>query len=67
MRKVGLEGCTNSTEMFSVFMWEDISLTESKDLANRLALDAMEAALADICPGEIASVCQAKHRFRIEQ
>ncbi|KAL1865709.1 hypothetical protein Daus18300_007085 [Diaporthe australafricana] len=36
------------------------------DLANRLALDAMEAALIDLCPGEMVSVCQAKHRFRIE-
>ncbi|KAH8785516.1 amidohydrolase [Diaporthe sp. PMI_573] len=36
------------------------------DLANWLALDAFEAALVDRCPGETVSVCQAKHRFRIE-
>ncbi|KAJ0120324.1 hypothetical protein J7T55_001182 [Diaporthe amygdali] len=36
------------------------------DLANRLALDAMEAALIDLCPGQMVSVCQAKYRFRIE-
>lgn len=46
---------------------EDALLTKSEDLANRLALDAMEAALIDLCPGEVVSVCQAKHRFRIEQ
>lgn len=46
---------------------EDILLTEPEDLANWLALDAFEAALADLCPGEKLSVCQAKHRFRIEQ
>ncbi|KAL2274076.1 hypothetical protein FJTKL_03689 [Diaporthe vaccinii] len=36
------------------------------DLANWLAIDAMEAALADVCPGVTTSVCQAKRRFRIE-
>lgn len=46
---------------------DDVLLTEPEDLANRLALDALEAALADLCPGEKLSVCQAKHRFRIEQ
>lgn len=35
------------------------------DLANRLAIDAFEAALADICPDTLRE-CQAKHRFRIE-
>lgn len=42
------------------------------NLANRLAIDALEAALADLCPGEaedgddLLSACQARHRFRIE-
>ncbi len=36
------------------------------DLANRFAIDAMEAALADLCPNEPLSSCQARHRFRIE-
>ncbi|KAK3350155.1 amidohydrolase [Lasiosphaeria hispida] len=36
------------------------------DLANRYAIDAMEAALADLCPGETLAACQAQHRFRIE-
>lgn len=36
------------------------------DLANRLAIDAMEAALMESCPGQIVSVCQAGRRFRIE-
>ena len=36
------------------------------DLANRYAIDAMEAALRDLCPGEDLAACQAQHRFRIE-
>lgn len=36
------------------------------DLANRLAIDAMEAALKDVCPDETPTACQAKRRFRIE-
>ncbi|KAK4126707.1 amidohydrolase 3 [Parathielavia appendiculata] len=39
------------------------------DLANRLAVDALEAALKDLCPDshqENLSACQARHRFRIE-
>lgn len=36
------------------------------DLANRYAIDAMEAALRDLCPGEDLAACQARHRFRIE-
>lgn len=36
------------------------------DLANRLAIDAMEAALIDLCPGQMVSACQADRRFRIE-
>ncbi len=36
------------------------------DLANRLAIDAMTAALRDQCPGESLADCQARHRFRIE-
>lgn len=36
------------------------------DLANRLAIDAMEAALVDLCPGQTVSACQADRRFRIE-
>lgn len=37
------------------------------DLANRLAIDSLEAALKDLCPGEQdLSACQARHRFRIE-
>jgi predicted amidohydrolase YtcJ len=37
------------------------------DLANRLAIDAMEAALKDVCPSDDLSACQlASHRFRIE-
>lgn len=36
------------------------------DLANRYAIDAIESALADLCPDEPPSACQAKHRFRIE-
>lgn len=39
------------------------------DLANRLAVDALEAALADLCPADDdhpLSRCQAQRRFRIE-
>ena len=36
------------------------------DLANRLAIDAFEASLAEICPGESSSGCQESRRFRIE-
>lgn len=37
------------------------------DLANRLAIDAMEAALTDVCPSDRLLPCQtASHRFRIE-
>lgn len=36
------------------------------DLANRLAIDALEAALIDACPGQMVSTCQAERRFRIE-
>lgn len=39
------------------------------DLANRLAIDAMEAALLDVCPStkDLLLQCQtASHRFRIE-
>lgn len=36
------------------------------DRANRLAIDAMEGALIDLCPGQMVSACQAQHRFRIE-
>jgi predicted amidohydrolase YtcJ len=36
------------------------------DLANRLAIDAFEAALKVLCPTSDAKDCQAKHRFRIE-
>jgi predicted amidohydrolase YtcJ len=36
------------------------------DLANRLAIDALEKALREQCAGESLSACQAKHRFRIE-
>lgn len=38
------------------------------DLANRLAIDALEAALINLCPDDAAppSSCQAIHRFRIE-
>ncbi|KAM0287524.1 hypothetical protein ACHAQH_000478 [Verticillium albo-atrum] len=39
------------------------------DLANRLAVDALEAALVDVCPegeGESLAACQADRRFRIE-
>jgi predicted amidohydrolase YtcJ len=36
------------------------------DLANRLAIDAFEAALKAICPTGSLRNCQGKHRFRIE-
>lgn len=36
------------------------------DLANRLAIDAFEAALKAVCPGSAPTDCQAKRRFRIE-
>ncbi|KAK4240190.1 hypothetical protein C8A03DRAFT_42231 [Achaetomium macrosporum] len=37
------------------------------DLANRLAMDALETSLRDLCPGqENLSACQSRHRFRIE-
>ncbi|KAL1839955.1 hypothetical protein VTJ49DRAFT_3809 [Mycothermus thermophilus] len=37
------------------------------DLANRLAIDALEAALRDLCPGSPdLAACQSHHRFRIE-
>ncbi|KAF2274346.1 uncharacterized protein EI97DRAFT_460209 [Westerdykella ornata] len=36
------------------------------DLANRLAIDSFASAFEELCPGQTARVCQAKHRFRIE-
>lgn len=37
------------------------------DLANRLAIDALEAALKDLCPDQQdLAACQSRHRFRIE-
>jgi predicted amidohydrolase YtcJ len=36
------------------------------DLANRLAIDAFEAALKALCPAGSLRDCQTKHRFRIE-
>ncbi|KAH8887740.1 amidohydrolase [Thozetella sp. PMI_491] len=36
------------------------------DLANRLAIDAMEAALRDQCSEGTLADCQTRHRFRIE-
>ena len=44
------------------------------DLANRLAIDALEAALRDLCPEDDdddhppqnLSACQSRHRFRLE-
>ena len=38
------------------------------DLANRLAIDALEASLRDLCPGgdKDLAACQSRHRFRIE-
>ncbi|KAF2023266.1 amidohydrolase 3 [Setomelanomma holmii] len=36
------------------------------DLANRLAIDAFEAALKVLCPNGNSRNCQAKHRFRVE-
>ncbi|EAQ84644.1 hypothetical protein CHGG_08658 [Chaetomium globosum CBS 148.51] len=38
------------------------------DLANRLAIDALEASLRDLCPEDHndLSACQSRHRFRIE-
>lgn len=38
------------------------------DLANRLAIDALEASLRDLCPKDHndLSACQSRHRFRIE-
>jgi predicted amidohydrolase YtcJ len=36
------------------------------DEANRVALDAMEAALKDVCDGEDLAACQSRRRFRIE-
>ncbi|KAJ9156471.1 Amidohydrolase [Pleurostoma richardsiae] len=36
------------------------------DLANRLAVDALEAALTDMCPDRPLADCQAERRFRIE-
>ena len=36
------------------------------DLANRLAIDALEASLGDLCPHSPPAACQARHRFRIE-
>lgn len=36
------------------------------DKANRLATDALEAALIDACPGQMISTCQVLRRFRIE-
>jgi predicted amidohydrolase YtcJ len=37
------------------------------DLANRLAIDAMEASLKDLCPdAQSLSACQETNRFRIE-
>lgn len=37
------------------------------DLANRLAIDALEASLRDLCPdSDDLAACQARYRFRIE-
>lgn len=37
------------------------------DLANRLAIDALEASLRELCPVDTSlASCQSRHRFRIE-
>jgi predicted amidohydrolase YtcJ len=36
------------------------------DEANRVAIDAMEGALQDVCDGEGLAACQERRRFRIE-
>ncbi|KAI1091315.1 amidohydrolase family-domain-containing protein [Rostrohypoxylon terebratum] len=36
------------------------------DLANRNAVDAITVALRLLCPNETLSLCQSRHRFRIE-
>ncbi|KAF2708054.1 amidohydrolase 3 [Pleomassaria siparia CBS 279.74] len=36
------------------------------DMANRLAIDAFEAAFKTLCPDLTPHMCQTKHRFRIE-
>ncbi|KAF2759553.1 amidohydrolase [Pseudovirgaria hyperparasitica] len=36
------------------------------DLANRLSINAMTAALFEVCPSESLASCQSKRRFRIE-
>jgi predicted amidohydrolase YtcJ len=36
------------------------------DLANRLAINALEASLRELCAHENLASCQARHRFRIE-
>ncbi|KAI8301971.1 putative amidohydrolase YtcJ [Colletotrichum sp. SAR11_59] len=36
------------------------------DLANRFAVDALEAGLKEACPGKDISKCQSERRFRIE-
>src|ERR1700712_5721579 len=36
------------------------------DLANRLVIDAFEAAYPNLCPNQTAAQCQKTHRFRIE-
>jgi len=50
--------------------WSDagfqVNIHAIGDLANRLAIDAFEAALIDLCPSRPPSECQHTHRFRIE-
>ncbi|KAG7152407.1 Protein LONG AFTER FAR-RED 3 like protein [Verticillium longisporum] len=63
---------TNLAKSWAAFGYQ-VNIHAIGDLANRLAIDALEAALVDVCPesgGSGAEVhlaaCQADRRFRIE-
>jgi predicted amidohydrolase YtcJ len=61
----------NATELSKVTkQWAtagyQVNIHAIGDLANRLAIDAMEESLRDLCPGRSLSDCQSERRFRIE-
>ena len=62
---VNSSALTQATKEWSAAGYQ-VNIHAIGDLANRYAIDAMEAALRDLCPGEDLAACQAKHRFRIE-
>ncbi|KAL7623223.1 hypothetical protein AAE478_006904 [Parahypoxylon ruwenzoriense] len=61
----------NASELvYDTIAWSNrsfqVNIHAIGDLANRHAVDAIVAALRPLCPNEPLSLCQSRHRFRIE-